>query len=321
MSRYGKRIIVGVGVIALLSALPVMSAETWRLEQDGQLQAVTDADKYVLAVAEIKKMVNMGETKAVGRAIEQLKKDFPEIAGADLDAFLEGEVLFCGGKLSKAERAYEKVLSEYPQSELFEAVLDRQFAIGTAYLGGQKRRVLGIFKMRRYAEGERIMEKISERRGDSPIARRAALAVVESYERRRKFVDAFDKWSGISSRWPTGQIGKDALLGMARCKHAAYRGPRYDSTHLVSAKSYYERFKLRYPRDAEEMDIDERLKQIEEQLAYKQFSIGEYYHKAGNKQAGNLYYQMVLDNWAESTAAKMARERMITHVSGEETKK
>ncbi len=321
MSRYGKRIIVGVGVITLLSASLVMSEETWRLERGEQWKAVSAEDKYVLAVAEIKKMVNMGETKAVGQTIEQLKEDFPEIAGADLDAFLEAEVLFCGGKLSKADRAYEKVLSKYPQSELYEAVLDRQFSIGTAYLGGQKRRVLGIFKMRRYAEGERIMEKISERRGDSPIARRAALAIVESYERRGKFIDAFDKWSGISSRWPTGQIGKDALLGMARCKHAAYRGPRYDSTHLVSAKSYYERFKLRYPRDAEEMDIDERLKQIDEQLAYKQFGIGEYYHKGGSKQAGNLYYQMVLDNWPESTAAKMAKERMISDLSGEETKK
>jgi outer membrane protein assembly factor BamD len=312
---------VGAAVITLLLSSVVMSEETWRLERGEQWKSVSAEDKYVLAVAEIKKMVNMGETRAVGRAIEQLKKDFPEVVGADLDAFLEAEVLFCGGKLSKADRAYEKVLSKYPQSELYEAVLDRQFAIGTAYLGGQKRRILGIFKMRRYAEGERIMEKISERRGDSPIARRAALAVVESYEKRGKFVDAFHKWSAISSRWSTGQMGRDALLGMARCKHAAYRGPKFDSTHLVSAKGYYERFKLRYPQDAEEMDIDGRLKQIEEQLAYKQFSIGEHYQQAGNKQAGNLYYQMVLDNWPESTAAKMARERMITHLSGEETKK
>jgi outer membrane protein assembly factor BamD len=312
---------VGAAVITLLLSSLVMSEETWRLERGEQWKSVSAEDKYVLAVAEIKRMVNMGETKAVGKAIKQLKKDFPEVTGKDLDAFLEGEVLFCGGKLSKADRAYEKVLSKYPQSELYEAVLDRQFAIGTAYLGGQKRRVLGIFKMRRYAEGERIMEKISERRGDSPIARRAALAVVESYEKRRKFVDAFGKWSEISSRWSTGKMGRDSLLGMARCKHAAYRGPKFDSMHLVSAKSYYERFKLRYPRDAEEMGINGRLKQIDEQLAYKHFGIGEYYHQAGNKQAGNLYYQMILDNWPESTAAKMARERMISGLSGEETKK
>jgi outer membrane protein assembly factor BamD (BamD/ComL family) len=50
------------------------------------------------------------------------------------------------------------------------------------------------------------------------------------------------------------------------------------------------------------------LNQINEQLAYKQFSIGRYYQKTGNKQAANFYYRMVIDNWPESTAAKMTNE-------------
>ena len=321
MCRYRKQIIAAAAFIVLLSAQWGLSAETWRLEAGEQWRAVSAEDKYLLAVAEIKRQVNMGETKAVGEAIGQLKEDFAEIAGPDLDAFVAAEVLYCEGKFTRAGRAYEKFLSEYPQSELYEAVLDRQFAIATAYLGGQTRPVLVVFKMRGYAAGERIMDKIIDRAGDSPMAMKAALAVAESYERRGKFVEAHERWSEISSRWPTGEIGKDALLSMARCKHAAYKGPKYDSTHLISAKSYYERFKMRYPRDAEDMDIDGRLEQIDEQLAYKQFSIGEHYQQAGNKQAANLYYQMVLDDWAESTAAKMAKERMTGNVGMEEIKK
>jgi outer membrane protein assembly factor BamD (BamD/ComL family) len=321
MSKYKKHIIAVTAVILLISARPGFSAETWRLDREGQLQAVSDADKYLLAVSEIKKLVNMGETEAVGEAIEKLKKDFPEIAGPDLDAFLEAEMLYCEGEFTKAGRAYKKFLSEHPQSELYEAVLDRQFAIATAYLGGQKRRVLGVFKMRGYAAGERLMDGISDRSGDSPMARKAVQAIAENYEKRGKYAEAFDRWSEISSRWPTGESGKKALLSMARCKYAAYRGPKYDSTNLISAKGYYERFKLRYPTDAEDIDVDGILKQIEEQLAYKQFSIGEYYQQTGNTQAGNLYYQMVVDNWPESTAAKIAKEKMTGNVGGEETKK
>ena len=321
MCRYKRRIIVLAAFMMLLSARCGLTAETWRLEAGEQWKAVSAEDKYVLAVAEIKRKVNMGETKAVSEAIGRLKEDFPEIAGPDLDAFLGAEMFYCRGKFTKAGRAYEKFLSAYPQSELYEAVLDRQFAIATAYLGGQKRPVLGVFKMRGYAEGERVMDKIIDRAGDSPLSMKAALAVADSYERRGKFVEAHERWSEISSRWPTGQIGKDALLGMARCKHAAYKGPKYDSTHLIGAKSYYERYKLRYPRDAEELDVDGKLQQIDEQLAYKQFSIGEHYQQAGSRQAANLYYQMVLDDWPESTAAEMARERMTGNTGGEETEK
>jgi outer membrane protein assembly factor BamD (BamD/ComL family) len=302
------------GVFASSVFLPVLSnvegAETWRLGEEGQWKAVSVEDKYLLAVAEIKKLVNTGQTKAAGQAIDKLKKDFPEIAGPDLDAFMKAEMLYSEGKFTKAARAYDKFLAGFPKSEFYEVALDRQFAIATAFLGGQKKRVLGVFEMSTYDEGIKIMEKISDRAGDAPIGINAAVAVAEHYEKRGKLAEAYHKWSEISSRWPSGQIGKDALLNMARCKHTAYKGPKYNASDLISAKSYYENFKLRYPEDAKKIDADKILKQIYEQLAYKEFNTGKYYQQTGDEQSANLYYQMVVDNWPGSAAADMARAAM-----------
>ena len=320
MLKYRMQFVIVLAIISLLSPLPLArgkkgGAKTWRLESaDGgpnwKLVSTQKQDKYLLAVAQIKRLVNTGQTEDVRKALDRLKKDFPEIAGPDLDAFIKAEMLFSNGEFTKAVRNYDKFLAEYPESQLYEAALDRQFAIATAFLAGQKKPVLKVFKMKGYAEGAKIMERISDRAGEAPIAVKAAVAVAKSLERRGKFNEAYHKWSQISSRWPTGQIGKDALLSMARCKHAAYKGPKYDASDLISAKSYYENFKLRYPKDAEEFDIEGKLKQINEQLAYKQFSVGRYYQKTDNEQSANLYYQMVMDNWPESTAAKMAKTTM-----------
>ena len=309
MLKYKMRFIMLAAVTGLFAS-PVFSAETWRLGEEGQWKTVSAEDKYLLAVAEIKNLVNMGQTRAVGQAIDKLKKDFPEIAGPDLDAFMKAEMLFCEGKYTRAVRSYDKFLAEFPKSELYEAAMDRKFAIATAFLGGQKKRVLGVFNMSRYAEGIKVMEKISDQAGDAPIGVKAAVAVAQSYEKREKFTEAYHKWSEISSRWPSGQIAKESLLSMARCKHAAYRGPKFNVSSLVSAKSYYENFKLRYPEDAKEIDADKILKQIDEQLAYKEFSIGKYYQKTANDQSANLYYQMVVDNWPGSTAADTAKGAM-----------
>jgi outer membrane protein assembly factor BamD (BamD/ComL family) len=311
MLKYKMQFVMLAAAMGVFAS-SAFSAETWRLNEEGQWKAVSAEDKYLLAVAEIKKLVNMGETSAVGQAIDKLKKDFPETAGPclDMDAFIKAEMLFCEGKFTMAVRSYDKFLVEFPTSELYEAALDRQFAIATAFLGGQKKRVLGVFMMSRYAEGIKIMEKISDQAGDAPIAKRAAVAVAQSYEKRGKFTEAYHKWSEVSSRWPTEEVGKESLLSMARCKHAAYKGPKFDVSSLIGAKSYYENFKLRYPEDAREIDADKILKQIDEQLAYKEFSAGEYYQKTGDKQSANLYYQMVVNNWPESTAAKMAKEKM-----------
>jgi len=316
-------IVVSAVILLLGQQAAMTSTQTWRLEQGGQWEAVSDEnqDKYRLAVAQIKKLVNTGQTEEFLRAVDSLKKDFPQTAAPDMDSFIEAEILLCKGEFTRAAAGYEKFLAEYPDSELYDAAQDRLFSIATAFLAGQKKPMLKVVKIKGYAEGVRIMERISERAGDAPIGVKAALAVAESHEKRAKFEDAYDKWSQIASRWPTSQIAKDALLAMARCKHAAYQGPKYDASGLISAKSYYEDFKLRYPTDARQIDVDSRIKQIDEQLAYKQFSIGQYYQKTGNEQSANLYYQMVIDNWPGSTAAERAKQMLNNKNSDSEKAK
>jgi outer membrane protein assembly factor BamD (BamD/ComL family) len=402
---------------AVLPALSTVSADTWRLGKDRGWQAVSTEgnDKFLLAVAETKNLVNTGQTKAARKAFDQLKKDFPEIAGPDLDAFIKAEMLYCKGKFieavknydklvtkfpdselrqaaldrqftiamafldgqkktilgffkvkgfaeglkimkkisenagdtpigaeatvvlaqkyeekenyTKAIRTYDKLLTENPDSEFRELALDRQFVIATAYLRGQKKKVLRVIKMKGYSEGVRIMEKITDRAGlDTPTGLKAALTVAEHYEKREQFNEAYLKWWEISLQWQTGKTGRDALLGMGRCKHAAYnknpehKRPFYDASGLKTAKSCYEKFNLIYPTDAKEIGVAEIINEIEEQLAYKQFSIGQYYQRTGYIQAANLYFDMVTGDWPDTKAAEMAKEALAGNVSGKETK-
>jgi outer membrane protein assembly factor BamD (BamD/ComL family) len=264
------------------------------------------------AVAQIKNLIYQGETEAVHEAYQQLEKDFPEIAGPQLDAFSKAEILLSQGKLSKAFRAYDAFVSNYPQSKLYDTAIDRQFSIGRDYLAGEKKTVLLLFKVKGYAEGVRIMDKLSDRLGNSQLALEASLAVAENYEKRGEFDDAYHQWSQIQSRWPTGDAGRDALLGMARCKLANYRGPRYDASTLVSAKSYYGNFKLRYPNAAEKIGVDKILGGINEQLAQKALVTADYYARTGNKQSAYLCYQLVLDDWPGTEAAERAVQKLET---------
>jgi len=231
------------------------------------------------------------------------------------------------GNFTKAIRNYDKLLTEHPDSEFRELVFNRQYAIATAYLRGQKKRVLRVVKMKGYAEGARIMEKITDRAGfDSPIGLKAAIAVAEHYEKREQFNEAYLKWWEISTQWQTGKTGADALLGMGRCKHAAYNNhpehkrPFYDASSLNIAKSCYEKLKLLYPKMGEEIAADQILKGINEQLAYKQFSIGRYYQRTGYRQSANLYFDSVINDWPSTKAAEMAKEMFTNNSGDKETK-
>lgn len=315
MLRYRILLIVLVGLLTQ----SIVSAGTWRLDEGQDWEALEGegTGEFLLAVTEIKELVNTGKKKAARKAFAKLKEDFPEIAGPDLDLFIKAEMYFCKGKLAKTIKTHDKLLTEHPGSRFRRAALERQFSIATAFLSGKKKFSLGFIKLDRYAEGMKIMEKISERAGiDTPIGVNAAVAVAEHYQSRKKYNDAYLKWWEVSLQYQAGGIGKDALLGMARCKRAVYNmhpepeRPFYDASCLSTAKSCYENFKLLYVKDAEELGIDEILDELNEQLSYKQYIIGRYYLQVGNRQAANLYYNMIVSDWPDTEAAKMAKEML-----------
>ena len=318
MPEYRMRFVI-LTIAVVLSALSTASAGTWRLEKGRDFKAVSadGEDKFLVAVAEAKKLVNTGQAKDARKAYNAIKKDFPGIAGPDFDLFIKAEIYYCKVQFTRAFRSYDKLLTEYPKSGFREAALDRQFAIATAYLAGKKKVLLSIIKIKGYAEGIKIMEKITDRVGlDTQMGIKASIAVAENYEQRKLFNEAFLKWWEISLEWETGPVGRDALLGMARNKHAVYNKPPehkrtfYDASSLNSAKSYYGRFKLLYPEDARKIGVDEILSEIDEQLAYKQLSIGRYYEKTGNRKSANLYYDMVVNDWPDTKAAEEAKEML-----------
>ncbi len=299
-------------LFAVLLGTYAGAAETLHLGSDGQWKNAADepGGKLLLAAAKIKQVVSTGDTESALQCLAQLKVDFPDIAGPDLEIFTEAELLYAKGKWNKAVRKYDELLDSFPDSWLYASALERQFSVATAFLTGEKRIVWKYIKLPAYEEGEKIMHKIADRTGDAPIAKKALRTVAESYETRGKFLDAYEAWAEISTRWPTGQMGKESLLRMAQNFHSAYKGPKYDSSSLLSAKTYYNNFKNIHPQLEGEYEINDKINMIYEQRAYKQFRIGQYYDRTDSSQAANIYYRYVIDSWPDSAAAKMAKAKI-----------
>jgi len=330
MLRYGMRHVNLVALLMLLCA-GAAAQETWRLK-DGKKWEPVAADppqQYALKIAELKDLVRSGEAEAVEDALAQLKDEFPQYIGPDLDLFVEGELRYWQDRYTKAMKQYEKLLKDYPGSEFAPAVLQREYAMAQAYLGGRKKTVLGIIRIRGYAEGVEMMERISDRAGlDDPnsVGLKAAVAVAEYYESREKYIEAYLKWSEIASYWETGPVGKRAILRMAEDNFLAYHQPRperrplLDASKLVTAKTYYEKYTALYPGEAGQYDIPEKIKQIDEHMAYKQFTIGQYYRRVGEATAANIYFDMVVQNWPETEAAALAKQALEENTSGNQTR-
>jgi TolA-binding protein len=301
----------------ILTALSILAgvgtAETYHLGGENSWQNVADTPEgeYLLAVSKIKQQLLTGTKSDVVNALEQLKSDFPEMAGAEIQAYLDAEKLYAKAKWYKAATAYKKFIGAWPVSVLQPAALERIYSIATAYLQGQKRSFMKILKLPAFDTGVELMRNVAENAGNAPIALRSLTTLAENQERKEKFVEAYYTWQEIADRWPTGQTRQAAALRMAQSLHASYDGPPYDATVLDSARSYFADYKTRYPQDAERLEVNEILALITEQLAYKEYETGFYYERTDHLDAAHQSYQKVLAQWPDSKAAQMSQARLM----------
>ncbi len=153
------------------------------------------------------------------------------------------------------------------------------------------------------------MRDLADRMGPGPMGLRSLVTLAEAFEKRKRYPEAYEVWSEIADKWPTGDIGQHALLRMAKSLHAAYKGPQYDPTWLVSAKAYYEDYINRYPSQAQQINAEGTVSTIVEQQAYKNYTVAQYYNKTDHLFGANLYYQYVLDTWPDSQAAAFTKQK------------
>jgi outer membrane protein assembly factor BamD (BamD/ComL family) len=299
-------------IIAVVGSAVFAAQQTWRLKGGQEWQEVEQQGDtgFIMAMAQAKQFVTTGKTGKAKKAFAELKQKYPQLAGEDYDAYVKAELLYSRRKFVEASSAYDSFTEQFPESQLYQSALQRQYQIATAFLSGQKRTVLKIFRLSAYEEGTEIMNKIADKAGDSPLAREALMTLAQSNEKRGAWHEAYLAWAAVADRWPTGQIGKDALLGMARSLEKDYKGPKFDSKVLESSKSYYAEYQKRYPDAAEEFRLPQTLNQIEQQLAEKELAIADYYARTGSLTAASIYYQRIIDDWPASGAAKSAEQKI-----------
>ncbi|NQV33900.1 MAG: tetratricopeptide repeat protein [Phycisphaeraceae bacterium] len=279
-----------------------------------------EADQLHEDVEVLQKLVDARKKSAVARNIKAMTASYPQIAQYELKDFIKAEKLLLKKKFSRAAKVYQKVLEDYPASELRTPTVERLYGIGTMYVvEGRKKKLLWLFWISGYETGIKVLEVVSEAKGlEDPngLGLKSALHVVDNYEKRRLYEDAYLKWLEISTVWEEGQLGRQALLGMADNKHASYnknpveRRHLFDASGLKTAKTYYDKYLMLFPDDPAESYVTTQIQEIDEQIAYKEFSIGQFYERTGQKQAANLYYDMVIESWPGSQAAQMARETL-----------
>ena len=258
-------------------------------------QSLFEAKKYDKAKIEFKKLL----------------RAYPKAAEASEAQFYLGRCEEEAGDYYQAFKAYRKTVQVYPSSGRFEEILEREYQIGNYFLGGKRRKILGIAAILPARDkAVEIFEAIVE---DGPFSEHGQLAqyklglahlALHDYEQA---VTAFEQ---VITRYPDSPLVDDARFQIAQASLKGVFRPGYDQSATELAIRELESFLREYPSSDLGPEVVSRLQELKEQRAAHEFQVAQFYEKRRHPASARIHYQGITDRFQDTSWASKATARL-----------
>lgn len=243
------------------------------------------------------------------REFKKLLKAFPKSAEAAESQYYLGLIEEEQGNLYEAYLAYQKVIDKYPFSERIQEIIEKEFKIGEKFMAGEKRKAMGVTLPVENPAIE-IFSKVVDNSTYGPLAPAAQYKLGLVLKSLLRYYEAEDAFNKIISNYPNSDWAEAAKFQIAACRAAVSRSPDYDQWATMEAKQKFEEFVREHPDAVLSRDAEKNIEQLREKEAEANFNIGRFYEKQKAYDAAKIYYEDVINNYADSPWAAKSLERI-----------
>lgn len=198
---------------------------------------------------------------------------------------------------------YEEICRRYAGSEVFVTALEREYEIASAYAKGKKRKFFGTFRIvSTYEDAQELLIRIQERLPGSELAEKAGMALADFYFENRELTLAADAYDLFLENYPKSKQVTKAQLRLIYSYIAAFKGPLYDLTGLIEAKTRLRSLQVTDPALAEQVGADAILVRVYESEAAKLLTTADWYWKTGDAISAELFIRRIIKQYPHSVA-------------------
>ncbi len=251
--------------------------------------------KYRKALSAVKKFIN---------TYGQSHPDYPSALIAKAEAMIGGR------EYDEAHKVLQLFLSEFAGMQLTTEALRLEFVVAEAYLGGAKRKLLGLRLLSGKDVAYRILDEISTDYTKSEYAELAIKTKADHLFNEGDHALAEMEYERLLKEHPRSRYQEFALSRSAMAAMAGFGGVDYDEAALIEAQDRFEEYRLRYPVSARRDRVETVLESIRELRADKDFLIGQYYERTEHPGSAIFYYELVRGDWPDTIAQIKATERL-----------
>ncbi len=307
-----RRIILGLLVISFLSIQPAYSYWLWtpksgKWVNPKNLPKDNPQEQFVYA----KSFFDINKYEEAKREFRKLLKAYPKSAEAAESQYYLGLTEEAQGKLYEAYQAYQLVIDKYPFSERIQEVIEREYKIAEKFMSGEKRKALGVTLPVENPAIE-IFGKVVENSTYGPLAPQAQYKLGLVLKALLRYYEAEEEFNKVVSRYPDSEWVSAAKFQIATCRSSLSKGPDYDQGAAQEAKERFEEFVKEHPDAVLSLDAENNINSIREKEAAASFNIAKFYEKQKAFDSAKIYYNDIINNYADSPWASQAAARLQT---------
>ncbi len=270
--------------------------------------------------AQVANMIQQLNTGHTGELIKDAKKWIKKNKSNPLlpqVLLLQGDAEVARGNKYKALYSYEDILNNFPTSELYVTILQKEFDIADAFLRGYKRKFLGIRMLPVKEDAIELLDRIQDRQRGSPLAEQAGMRAADYYYETGQFQEAIDSYNDFLKRYPYSQYVRKAEVRRAEASLGNFHGVKFDIIPLLDSRERLAAIAQVFPQTAEGLQVAALEDRIYQTEGRKELEIARYYYRANRRHASAYFYKRVIENWPETLFAQKARQELTSRLPGE----
>ncbi len=170
---------------------------------------------------------------------------------------------------------------------------------------------MSLFNDEDYEEAVNEFQAIILQYPGSSIIDDAQFYLGETRFHREEFILAAYEYSKLISNMPASEFVKNAQFALAECYYQLSPNYSLDQRYTLKAIEEYQAFIDFFPLDERVNSADQKIKELNEKLALKEFNNAEIYSKMDYSNAAIYYYNNVLDVFHDTKYAPLASYKKI----------
>lgn len=225
------------------------------------------------------------------------------------DLYRSAVAQFNGGNYGSAYHAMESFIARHPSSAHVREAIAYEFESARKMIEiGSPETFLGIPLGRSPSRGIESLKSALIRHPFEESSDDCYLWLGNYHYKNGDLPEAAVEYELLVRNYPTSECLPAAVYQLGQCNLYQFDAIYYDSTSLKNARRYYQRIVDEFPGDERYANAQKRLHFIDDKLAEKELSIGEFYISRGKPKSAAVYLKSVVANYPNTSSAARAAE-------------